>query len=158
MRLRPALVLLPVFVLLAGCAPTPASTPTPSATTAPPSPSPTPTRSATPAPTPTETSEPPQSDAEFTSAQLVELCTANTKALAPDATYFPDMATAEWLDQPSLWFVVIPKTLNGQDSVAVCGIGGSPDAPDVSMHGESLPNGVAEIRQELLTGTSEGDS
>jgi len=149
MRLRPAIVLLPVLVLLAGCAPEPAPTPTPSATsTPPPSPAPTPTATETP-----DSSEP---GAKFTTAQLVALCTDRTRALAPEATYLSDMATTEWLADVSLWFVVIPKTLGDQDSVAVCAIGGNPDAPEFELEGESLPSGVAEIRDELLAGNGGG--
>ena len=142
MRLRSALVLLPALVLLAACAPEPAPSPSPSA-----SPSSTPTPSATPAPEPSPS---PSSEAEFTTDQLVTLCTQETKALAPEASYFADMATTEWLDQPALWFVVIPKTLGGQDSVAVCAVGGTPQEPTFELAGESLPGGVAGIRDELL--------
>lgn len=86
------------------------------------------------------------------------LCTEKTRSLAPDATYFGDMATTERLDQASLWFVVIPRTANGQDTVAVCGIGGTPEEPVFELHGESLPDGVAEIRDELLAGGGDGES
>lgn len=149
MRFRPALVVLPLLVLLAGCAPEPATspTPTPSATTPAPTPTPTPTATTTP--------DPSQPGAKFTTAQLVTLCTDRTRALAPDATYLADMATTEWLAD-SLWFVVIPKTLGDQDTVAVCAIGGTPDAPTFELEGESLPSGVAEIRDELLAGNTGG--
>lgn len=140
MRLRPALVLLSALVLLAGCAPEPAPSPSPSV-------SPSSTPSATPTPEPSPSSSP---AGEFTTDQLVTLCTEETKALAPEASYFADMATTEWLDRPSLWFVVIPKTLGGQDSVAVCAVGGSPQAPTFELAGESLPSGVAGMRDELL--------
>ena len=150
MRLRPALVLLPILVLLAGCAPEPAPTPTPSATSSTPAPTPTPTETATATPGPSEPA------ARFTTSQLVTLCTDRTRALAPDAKYLADMATTEWLADVSLWFVVVPKTLGDQDSVAVCAIGGTPDAPTFELEGESLPSGVAEIRDELLAGNSGG--
>ena len=142
MRLRSALVLVPALVLLAGCAPEPAPSPSPST-----SPSSSPSASATPAPSPSPS---PSAGAEFSKAELVTLCTEQTKALAPEATYYSDMATTEWLDQPSLWFVVIPKTLGDQDSVAVCAVGGSPQAPTFELAGESLPDGVAGLREELL--------
>lgn len=142
-----------MLVLLAGCAPEPAPSPTPS-TSATTKPTPTPTDTATPAPTPTPT----PSGSEFTTSVLVELCTAQTRSLAPNATYYADMATTERLDAASLWFVVIPKTLDGQDSVAVCAIHGSPEAPVFELEGESLPGGVAEIRDELLAGNVGGDS
>lgn len=147
MRLRRFLLLVPMVVLLSSCAPTPEATPSPSAS---------PTASETPSasPTATPTSAPtPEQNAEFTVTALINLCTEQTKSLANGATYFADMATTEWLDQPSLWFVVIPKTLDGQDSVAVCGIGGTPAAPVFELEGESLPGGVADIRNELLAGT-----
>jgi hypothetical protein len=151
MRFRPALVLVPVLVLLAGCAASPASSPSPSATSATTSPTPSPTPS--PTATTTATPAPPEPTPEFTGADLVALCTERTRSLATGATYYADMATTEWLDQPSLWFVVIPKTLDGQDSVAVCAIGGNPEAPTFELEGESLPGGVAEIRAELLAGS-----
>ncbi|MDZ4044755.1 MAG: hypothetical protein U1E32_03135 [Rhodoglobus sp.] len=150
MRFRSALVLVPVLVLLAGCAPEPAPSPSPTASTASPSPTSSPTDTATPEPT--------ESATAFATAQLVELCTQKTRSLAPDATYFADMATTEWLSGQSLWFVVIPKTLDGQDSVAVCAIGGTPDAPVFDLEGETLPSGVAEIRDELLAGVHDGES
>ncbi len=151
MRVRPALVLLPVLILLAGCAPEPASSPSPSASR---------TSSPTPTPTPSaiETTEPPATGTEFTTTALVDLCTERTRALAPDATYFGDMATTEWLASSSLWFVVIPKSLDGADSVAVCGIGGSQETPVFALEGESLPDGVADIRAELLSGAPGGES
>lgn len=89
---------------------------------------------------------------------LVQLCTERTRSLAPDATYYGDMATTEWLASSSLWFVVIPKTLDGADSVAVCGIGGTQEAPVFAVEGESLPGGVADIREELLSGAPGADS
>ncbi|QNA93305.1 MULTISPECIES: hypothetical protein [unclassified Microbacterium] len=152
MRLRPALVLLPALILLAGCAPEPAPSPTPVETSNSPSPSPSPSSSSSATPDPVETG------AEFTGAELVTLCTDKTRPLAPDATYFSDMATTEYLGEKSLWFVVIPKTLDDQDTVAVCAIGGTPDAPVFELEGESLPSGVAEIRDELLAGTHDGES
>ncbi len=88
--------------------------------------------------------------------QLVTLCTQETQALAPEASYFADMATTEWLDRPALWFVVIPKTLDGQDTVAVCAVGGSPEAPTFELAGESLPGGVAGLRDELLASGGQG--
>jgi len=153
MRVRPALFLLPVLVLLAGCAPEPAPSPSPSPTassTA--APTPTPTQTSTPAPDPTDAAS------EFTGPQLVKLCTERTRSLAPDATYYADMATTEWLGEKSLWFVVIPKTLDGQDTVAVCAIGGSSEVPTFELEGETLPSGVADIRDELLAGTHDGES
>ncbi|WP_226531522.1 hypothetical protein [Microbacterium paraoxydans] len=152
MRFRSALVLVPVLVLLAGCAPEPAPSPSPTASTGSPSPSPSPTETPTPEPEPTAPAT------AFATAQLVELCTERTRSLAPEATYFSDMATTEWLGGRSLWFVVIPKTLEGQDSVAVCAIGGSPEAPVFDLEGETLPSGVAEIRDELLAGGHDGES
>ncbi|MFK3678345.1 hypothetical protein ACI2IP_11480 [Microbacterium sp. NPDC090218] len=152
MRFRSALVLVPVLVLLAGCAPEPAPSPSPTTPSVSPSPSPSPSPTATATPDPTEPA------GEFTGAQLVELCTQKTRSLAPDATYFADMATTEWLEGQSLWFVVIPKTLGDQDSVAVCAIGGTPEAPVYELEGESLPSGVAEIRDELLAGVHDGES
>lgn len=157
MRVRSALVLLSALVVLAGCAPTPVPSPSPSETSessesTESSPAPTPSPSAS------ETPAPPQSGAEFPPAALVELCTAQTRSLAPSATYYGDMATTEWLESSKLWFVVIPKTLDGQDSVAVCGIGGSPDTPAFAVAGEYLPGGVADVREELLTGAPGGDS
>ncbi|KJL25949.1 hypothetical protein RN51_00457 [Microbacterium oxydans] len=95
---------------------------------------------------------------EFTTTVLVQLCTERTRDLAPGATYFADMATTEWLSSSSLWFVVIPKTLDGVDSVAVCGIGGTQEAPVVALAGESVPSGVADVRQELLAGAPGGES
>ncbi|WP_136040575.1 MULTISPECIES: hypothetical protein [unclassified Microbacterium] len=154
MRVRPALVLLPMLVLLAACVPEPAPSPSPSAseTSGTESPTPTPSQTATPTPDPTEAAS------EFTGSQLVKLCTERTRSLAPDATYFADMATTEWLGEKSLWFVVIPKTLDDQDTVAVCAIGGTPKAPTFELEGESLPSGVADIREELLAGTHDGES
>lgn len=149
MRLRPALVLVPLLVLLAGCAPEPAPSPTPT-------PSATSTSTPTPTPTATGTPDPSQPGVAFTATQLVTLCTDRTRALAPDATYLSDMATTEWLADVSLWFVVIPKTLGDQDSVAVCAIGGTPEAPTFELEGETLPSGVAEIRDELLAGNTGG--
>lgn len=149
MRLRPALVLVPLLVLLAGCAPEPAPSPTPT-------PSATSTSTPTPTPTATGTPDPSQPGVTFTTTQLVTLCTDRTRALAPDATYLSDMATTEWLADVSLWFVVIPKTLGDQDSVAVCAIGGTSEAPTFELEGESLPSGVAEIRDELLAGNTGG--
>lgn len=95
---------------------------------------------------------------EFPPAALIELCTVQTRSLAPNATYYGDMATTEWLESSKLWFVVIPKTSDGQDTVAVCGIGGSPQAPEFAIAGEYLPGGVADIREELLTGAPGGES
>lgn len=89
---------------------------------------------------------------------LVQLCTDRTQDLAPGTTYFGDMATTEWLSTSSLWFVVIPKTLDGVDSVAVCGIGGTQEVPVVALAGESVPSGVADVRQELLSGAPGGES
>ena len=89
---------------------------------------------------------------------LVQLCTDRTRDLAPGATYFGDMATTEWLSTSSLWFVVIPKTLDGVDSVAVCGIGGTQEVPTIALAGESVPSGVADVRQELLSGAPGGES
>lgn len=152
MRVRPALVLLSALVLLAGCAPEPAPSPSPSEPSSSSSPTPTPSPSAS------ETPAPPESGAEFPPAALIELCTAQTRSLAPNATYYADMATTEWLESSKLWFVVIPKTLDGQDTVAVCGIGGNQEAPTFAIAGEYLPGGVAEIREELLTGVPGGDS
>lgn len=151
MRIRSSLVVLPVLVLLAGCAPTPAPSPSPTETMV--SPSPTPTETTTPTPTPS-----PTAGGEFTAAQLVSLCTEQTKSLAPDATYFPDMATTELLTEAPLWFVVVPKTLDGNDTVAVCGISGTPESPVFDVAGESLPSGVADIRDELLAGEHGGES
>lgn len=151
MRVRPALVLLSALVLLAGCAPEPAASPSPSASK---SSSPTPT----PSPSASETAEPPVTGTEFTTSVLVQLCTERTRVLAPNATYFGDMATTERLESSSLWFVVIPKTLDGADSVAVCGIGGTQEAPVFALEGETLPDGVADIREELLTGAPGGES
>lgn len=142
MRPRAALALVPVLVLLAGCAPEPA--PTPSATSAAPSPAASSTPDAS--PTPSETPA-----ADFTTAELVALCTEKTKELAPDATYFPDRATAEWLAPVSNWFVVVPKELDGQESAAVCGIGGDAANPAIDMHGETLLDGVDQAREDLLT-------
>ncbi|MCZ0709458.1 MULTISPECIES: hypothetical protein [Microbacterium] len=153
MRLRPALLLLPVLVVLAGCTPAPEPTPTAtSSDTATPSSSPAPT----PTPTPAETSSPPAAGA-FTKVQLVSLCTDKIRTISPNATFFADMATTEWLEQSAVWFVAVPETIGGQDNVAVCGIGGSPDAPDFVMHGETLPDGVAGIRDDLLAGNAGGD-
>lgn len=153
MRLRPALLLLPVLVVLAGCTPAPEPTPTAtSSDTATPSSSPAPT----PTPTPAETSSPPAAGA-FTKGQLVSLCTDKIRTISPNATFFADMATTEWLEQSAVWFVAVPETIGGQDNVAVCGIGGSPDAPDFVMHGETLPDGVAGIRDDLLAGNAGGD-
>ncbi|WP_372469222.1 hypothetical protein ACCO44_08230 [Microbacterium maritypicum] len=154
MRVRPALVLLPMLVLLAACAPEPAPSPSPStsSTSAPTSPTPTPSETSAPTPDPTEAAS------EFSGPQLVNLCTEKTRSLAPDATYYADMATTEWLAEKSLWFVVIPKTLDGQDSVAVCAIGGTPKAPTFELEGETLPSGVADIRAELLAGEHDGES
>ncbi|MFJ6532265.1 hypothetical protein [Microbacterium sp. NPDC091662] len=151
MRVRPALVLLSALVLLAGCAPEPSPSPSPSESK---------TSSPTPAPSPSaiETTEPPATGTEFTTTALVQLCAERTRALAPDATYFADMATTEWLSTSSLWFVVIPKTLGGVDSVAVCGIGGTQEAPVFALEGESVPSGVADVRQELLSGAPGGES
>lgn len=89
---------------------------------------------------------------------LIQLCTEQTRQFGPDATYLGDMATTEWLSTSSLWFVAIPKTLNGVDSVAVCGIGGTQEAPVFAETGESVPSGVADIRQELLSGPRGGES
>ncbi|WP_101848536.1 hypothetical protein [Zhihengliuella sp. ISTPL4] len=153
MRLRPAFLLLPVLVVLAGCTPSPEPTPTAtSSASATPSTSPGPT----PTPAPTETSSPPAAGA-FTKGQLVSLCTDKIRTISPDATFFADMATAEWLEETAVWFVAVPETIDGQDNVAVCGVGGSPDAPDFVLHGETLPDGVAGIRDDLLSGNAGGD-
>lgn len=152
MRLRPALLLLPVLVVLAGCTPAPEPTPTVTST-----PSETPSSSPTPdsSPTPTESSSPPAAGA-FAKGQLVSLCTEKIRTISPNATFFADMATTEWLEQSAVWFVAVPETIDGQDNVAVCGIGGSPEAPDFVMHGETLPDGVAGIRDDLLAGKDDG--
>lgn len=153
MRLRPALLLLPVLVVLAGCTPAPEPTPTAtSSASATPSSSPAPPT----APTPTQTSSPPAAGT-FAKGQLVSLCTEKIRSISPDATFFADMATTEWLEESAVWFVAVPETIDGQDNVAVCGIGGSPEAPDFVMHGESLPDGVAGIRDDLLAGNVGGD-
>lgn len=98
-----------------------------------------------PTPSPSETAV-----ADFTTAELVELCTEKTRELAPDATYFADRATTEWLAPVSSWFVVIPKDLNGQESAAVCGISGDSEDPVFEMHGETLMDSVAQSREDLL--------
>ncbi|WP_149083345.1 MULTISPECIES: hypothetical protein [Microbacterium] len=152
MRLRPALLLVPVLIVLAGCTPSPEPTPTAtSSSSATPSTSPAPTIT----PTPTETSAPPSAGA-FTKGELVSLCTDKIRTISPNATFFADMATTEWLEQSGVWFVAVPETIDGQDNVAVCGIGGSPDAPDFVMHGETLPGGVAGIRDDLIAGNTGG--
>lgn len=152
MRLRPALLLVPVLIVLAGCTPSPEPTPTAtSSSSATPSASPAPTITQT----PTETSAPPSAGA-FTKGELVSLCTDKIRTISPNATFFADMATTEWLEQSGVWFVAVPETIDGQDNVAVCGIGGSPDAPDFVMHGETLPDGVAGIRDDLIAGNTGG--
>ncbi|MFF1538786.1 hypothetical protein ACFVWL_01845 [Microbacterium sp. NPDC058269] len=153
MRVRSSLVILSALVLLAGCAPEPASSPSPSESN-----TSSPTAAPTPSPSPSETPDPPVTGTEFTTSVLVELCTEKTRSLAPNATYYADMATTEWLASSALWFVVIPKTLDGADSVAVCGIGGTQEAPVFALEGESLPGGVADIREELLTGAPGSES
>ena len=150
MRLRPALLVLPALIVLAGCSPAPAPSPTETATSTPkatitPSPSPSPSPTATP------------TAGEFTKAELIALCVEKIRPLAPNATFFTDMATTEWLDAPSVWFVLVPKTADGQDSVAVCGIGGTPAAPEFALSGETLPDGVAQIRDDLLSGNDGGE-
>ncbi|MBP3976094.1 hypothetical protein [Microbacterium sp. BLY] len=153
MRLRPALLLVPVLIVLAGCTPTPEPTPTATSPASPaPSSSPTPDTS----PTPTTTAAPPTAGA-FTKGQLVSLCTEKVRSTSPNATFFADMATTEWLEQPGVWFVAVPETIGGQDNVAVCGIGGSPEAPDFVLHGETLPDGVGGIRDDLLAGKDGGE-
>lgn len=142
MRPRLALAVIPVLVLLAGCAPEAEPTPSESSTAVP-----SPSASTTPgaSPTPTESAV-----ADFTTAELVQLCTDKVRELAPDATYFADRATTEWLEPVSSWFVVIPKELAGQESAAVCGIHGDTEAPIFDMHGETLLDSVDQSREDLL--------
>lgn len=85
------------------------------------------------------------------------LCTDKIRGLAPDATYFPDRATTEWLQAASLWFVVVPKEADAQQSAGVCGIGGTAGAPIFEMHGETLLHGVGEVRDDLLGADGHAD-
>lgn len=160
MRRRIALASLPVLILLVGCGPypTPGASPsatTPSATVDPSTPPPS-TPGPTPSPDVPATTAPPAVDTDFTSAQLVQLCTDETRSLAPDATYLPEQATTEWLGEVALWFVVIPKELDGVASAAICGIGGDSASPSFAMSGETLIHGVEEAREELLSGDDHG--
>ena len=158
MRLRNAVVVLPILLLLVGCTADPEAGATPSASTTPKptstapaaSPSPTdPSQTQPPVPeTPTTPSVP--APEGFSAAELVTLCADKIREVAPDATYFGDRASTEWLEPVSLWFVVVPKELDGQQSAAVCGIGGDKANPVFTMYGETLIHGVEEVRADLL--------
>lgn len=153
---RSLVVALPLVLLLAACAPEPAATSGSgsSSATASARPAPSPTAEATtdaPAPAPAPV------DPGFTDAELIALCIAETQALAPSATYQPERATIEWLGEAGLWFVVVPKTLDGAPSVAVCGIGGTAAQPDVQVSGETLPGGEADMRAQMIDGHEHQD-
>jgi hypothetical protein len=147
----------PVLLLLAGCAAEPGAGPTPIASSSTPEPSSSTAPSSEQPPVPEEPAAPSETEteteteaAEFTTPQLVDLCTGKIRELAPDATYATDRATTEWLAPVSLWFVVVPKEIDSQQSAGICGIGGDSASPVFEMHGETLVHGVEEARADLL--------
>lgn len=155
MRHRSALAVLPVLLLLAGCAAEPEAGPTPIASSSTPAPSSSTAPSSEQPPVPEEPSAPSETETEpepteFTAPQLVDLCTGKIRELAPDATYATDRASTEWLAPVSLWFVVVPKEIDSQQSAGICGIGGDSASPVFEMHGETLVHGVEEARADLL--------
>ena len=130
---------LSVLVLLSGCAAEAVVKPSPSPTSATPTPS-----VQTEAP---ESTEPPQATDGFSDDLLIQICLDK----AADSFGAPlqadtGRATVEHYESDYPWFVVVPGTSGGVESLAYCTIGGTAAEPTFKLHGAADASMEDEVR------------